>query len=189
MRISLTVFCVACRAKAAGTDRRRPHPLRAAPNGCRSRQSPPPTGSESHRCPQSCLQTQPHQLLSPTHTRGRGPGPTQPVRDRQRRPPLAEPLQLCLDRALVRRVQRRRRLVEQQQRGVLEDHAGDRDPLLLAAREALAALADAGLVLVRDWADTTTSALRVMNEARRRLTGHDAVMDRGGPAGCDDLLL
>ena len=40
------------------------------------------------------------------------------------------------------RVQRRRRLVEDQDPRVLEQHAGDREALLLAARELVAALAD-----------------------------------------------
>src|SRR3546814_1782925 len=47
-----------------------------------------------------------------------------------------------LDRPLVRGVEMGGRLVQDQYRGILEEGAGDRDTLALAAREAGAALAD-----------------------------------------------
>ena len=47
----------------------------------------------------------------------------------------------------------RGRLVEDEDRRVAEDRARDRDPLLLAAREAVAALADDGVVAVRERGD------------------------------------
>ena len=54
--------------------------------------------------------------------------------------------QLVLDRELDLAVERRGRLVEDQDRRVLEDHARDRDALALAARELDAALADVRVV-------------------------------------------
>ena len=66
----------------------------------------------------------------------------EPVRDRDRRPPLGEPLERLLHRALGLRVERRGRLVEDEDRRVAQDRPRDRDALLLAAREAVAALAD-----------------------------------------------
>ena len=53
----------------------------------------------------------------------------------------------------VKRVERRGRLVEQQDRRRLEDRARDGDALLLAARQLQAALADLRLVAVRQRAD------------------------------------
>ena len=72
----------------------------------------------------------------------------QPVGDRDRRPALGELVQRLLHRALGLGVQRARRLVEHQHRRVAQHRAGDRDALLLAAGEAVAALADDGVVAV-----------------------------------------
>jgi hypothetical protein len=55
-------------------------------------------------------------------------------------------LQLLLDRRLDLGVERRGRLVEHQDRRVLQQHAGDGDALALAAGELDAALADMGVV-------------------------------------------
>ena len=55
---------------------------------------------------------------------------------------------LCLDRRLDLAVERRGRLVQHQDRRVLEDDAGDGDALTLAARQLDAALADLGVVAV-----------------------------------------
>src|SRR5262245_25334283 len=52
--------------------------------------------------------------------------------------------QLLLDRELDLAVERRRRLVEHENRRVLEDHACERNALALSARELHAALADVG---------------------------------------------
>ena len=69
-------------------------------------------------------------------------------------------LQLGLDRALVGRVQRRGRLVEDQDRRVLQQRARDRHALLLAARELEAALAHRGLVALGRGGDEVVDARR-----------------------------
>jgi len=73
------------------------------------------------------------------------------VRDRERRPLLLvhDLVDRRLHNALARRVERRRRLVEQQDGRLAHDGARDGDPLLLAARERAAAQADAAVVAVR----------------------------------------
>ena len=71
------------------------------------------------------------------------------MRDRDRRPALGEPVERLLHEPLGLGVERARRLVEHEHRRVAQDRPRDRDPLLLAAREAVAALADDGVVAVR----------------------------------------
>ncbi len=56
-----------------------------------------------------------------------------------------QPVEALLDRRLDLRIERRGRLVEDQDRRVLEQHAGDGDALALAAGELDAALADMGV--------------------------------------------
>src|SRR5688500_17653420 len=73
----------------------------------------------------------------------------EPMGDRDHGTALREPLERPLDRSLGLRVERRGRLVEHEDRRVAEDRPCDRDPLLLATREAVAALADDGLVALR----------------------------------------
>ena len=75
------------------------------------------------------------------------------MRDRDDRPSLREALERGLHRTLGLRVERGRRLVENEDRGVAQDRPRDRDPLLLPAREPVAALADDGLVAVRQRRD------------------------------------
>src|SRR5581483_2310217 len=70
----------------------------------------------------------------------------EPVRDHQRGTAAAHLFERALDLLLGARVERTRRLVEQQDAGVLEDGARDRHPLLLAAREFQPALAHRRLV-------------------------------------------
>nr|ACR35398.1 unknown [Zea mays] len=70
----------------------------------------------------------------------------QPVRHQDGGPPLHQPLQRLLQHALRLRVQRARRLVQQQDGRVLEHRPGDGDPLLLPARQLHAPLADRGPV-------------------------------------------
>ena len=72
-----------------------------------------------------------------------------PMRDRDRRASLLEPCQGRLDEPLADGVERRGRLVEDEDARVLEQHARDRHPLLLAAGQLVAALADHGVVAVR----------------------------------------
>ena len=73
----------------------------------------------------------------------------QPVGDRDGRPALDQALERRLDEPLADGVERRRRLVEDQDPRVLEEDPGDRDALLLAARELVAALADDRVVARR----------------------------------------
>ena len=75
------------------------------------------------------------------------------VRDRDRGAPARELIQRLLDSALGLGVQRRGRLVEDQHRRVAKDRARDRDALLLAAREAVSALADRRVVALRQRGD------------------------------------
>ena len=70
----------------------------------------------------------------------------EPVRDRDRRPPLGEPVERVLDEPFGLGVEGARRLVEDKDRRVAQDRARDRDPLLLAAGEPIAALADNSVV-------------------------------------------
>ena len=98
----------------------------------------------------------------------------EPVGDRDRRPALGQPLERLLDGALGLRVERGRRLVEDEDRRVAQDRPRDRDPLPLAAREAVAALADDGLVAVREAGDQLVDLRR----ARGLL---DLLVGRVGP--------
>ena len=77
----------------------------------------------------------------------------EPVRDHERRPPGHHLAQRDLDRLLGRRVDRRRRVVEDQDPRVAQQRARDRDPLALAARERQPALADARVVARRQLGD------------------------------------
>ena len=77
----------------------------------------------------------------------------EPVRDRDGRAPARGGIQSRLHDALAHRVERAGRLVEDEHGRVLQQHAGDRDPLLLAAREPVAALADHGVVALGERRD------------------------------------
>ena len=68
-----------------------------------------------------------------------------------------------LDESLADGVEGARRLVEDEDAGVLEQHPGERDALLLAARQLVAALADDRVVAVGQL--------------------HDPVVDGGRPRG------
>jgi hypothetical protein len=63
--------------------------------------------------------------------------------------PCIRPFQRLLHQLLAFGVERRGRLVEQQDRRVAQDGAGDRDALALAARQHDAALADRRVVALR----------------------------------------
>src|SRR5438552_2389643 len=75
------------------------------------------------------------------------------VGDRDRRAALREAVERLLHEPLGLGVERARRLVEDEDRRVAQDRARDRDALLLAAREAVAALADDGVVSLRQRRD------------------------------------
>ncbi len=72
----------------------------------------------------------------------------QPVRDDERRPPLAERAQAVLDLGFAFAVERRGRFVEHEDARVGEDGARDRDALTLTARQLHPALSDDGVVLL-----------------------------------------
>ncbi|MPM25386.1 hypothetical protein SDC9_71877 [bioreactor metagenome] len=93
----------------------------------------------------------------------------EPVRDGDDGAALAHRVQAVLDVALGLGVERRGRLVEQQDRRVLQQRAGDADALLLAARELQPALAHRRLVALGQ--------------------AHHEVMDFRGSGGRDDLGL
>ena len=67
--------------------------------------------------------------------------------------PRQHPVQRVLYQLLVLGVQRRRRFVEQQNRGVAQDGARDGDPLLLPAGELVPALADDHVQALRHLVD------------------------------------
>ena len=85
----------------------------------------------------------------------------EPVRDRDRRPPLREPVERLLHESLRLVVERARRLVEHEDRRVAQHRARDRDALLLAAGEAVAALADDGVVALGQRRDHVMDARRL----------------------------
>ena len=66
----------------------------------------------------------------------------EPVRDHERRAPLHQLLERRLHIGLGFRVQVRRRLIEDEDARALQDRAGNRDPLALAAGEPVPALSD-----------------------------------------------
>jgi hypothetical protein len=90
------------------------------------------------------------------------------VRNRHRSPPPRRRLQRLLHYLLTLRVQRARRLIQQQDRGVTHQGARDGDALALAAGEG----------------ESPRSGVRVV--AFRE--GGDEVMDVGGLAGLDERL-
>ena len=77
----------------------------------------------------------------------------QPVRQDQGGAPGREPVEGLLDHRLVFGIDRRQRLVEDQDRRIPQQGAGDRQPLALAARQHDAALADHRLVALRQGRD------------------------------------
>src|SRR5947209_449916 len=77
----------------------------------------------------------------------------QPVRNHDRRTTAHQRSQGGLYLALALGIERRGRLVEQQDRGVLQHRAGDRQALALSAGEAQPMLADDRVVALRKLAD------------------------------------
>src|SRR5262249_55067739 len=77
------------------------------------------------------------------------PNRGQPVRDHEARPVVHQPVERVEDDALRLRVDRRRGLVEDEDRRLLEKSARDRDPLPLSTGEQDASLAEDGAVAVR----------------------------------------
>ena len=108
------------------------------------------------------------------------------MRDDDRRAAPARGVQGVLDDALGRGVERRRRLVEQQDFGVARDGARDRDALLLAAAQLHAALAHGRVVPLGQRRDerVRVGGARGRLEARAR-DGRAAV---GGRAAVRDVV-
>ena len=104
----------------------------------------------------------------------------QPVRDGHHRLAFHQPVQAALDRRLDLRVQRAGRLVEQQDRRVLQHHPRDRDPLALAAGQLHAAFADMRVVAL-----ATLGVGQSVDEVHRLGAfggGAHLVLGRVGPA-------
>src|SRR5437763_8698223 len=107
----------------------------------------------------------------------------QTMRDDQRSSLQGEPIELLLDGALGSRIERRRRLVEDQYRRVLEYRARDGDPLSFSAGEHHAALADNRLVLLGERDDEVVDirgacCIDHVSERRTRAAVGDVVRDR-----------
>ena len=85
-----------------------------------------------------------------------------------------QPVERLVDRDLDVHVDRARRVVEHEDRWVLEKRAGDGDPLPLAARQGVAALADDGVVADSRLAD---EVVRLGGRCR----GYDIVDVASGP--------
>ena len=99
----------------------------------------------------------------------------EPVGDRECGAALRELVECLLNRVFGLRVERARRLVQDEDRRVAKDRASDRDALLLTAREAVAALADNGVVALRQRSDQVI-------DARRPRCGLDLLVGRLRPS-------
>ena len=107
----------------------------------------------------------------------------EPVRDRDHGLACHQRAEALLDRGLDLAVERRGRLVEHQDRRVLQDHARDRDALALAARELDAALADLRVVAAPALPVLELEDELVRLRAPRRVL--DLGVGRVGPAVAD----
>ena len=87
----------------------------------------------------------------------------QAVRDDDRGSAAQDLVERLLDRELRLGVEVRRRLVEDHDRGILEQQTRDRESLLLAARHAVAALADDGVEAVGQRLDEVPDARRAQH--------------------------
>ena len=109
----------------------------------------------------------------------------QPVGDDDRRPVAHDLAQPGADLRLGRGVDGRGRVVEDEDARIDQERAGDRDPLPLPARERDPALADDGVVAVRELEDELVRLRGLgggLDRSMRRV-GHperDVVADRGG---------
>src|SRR5262249_3317540 len=99
--------------------------------------------------------------------------------DRNDGPPAYEPAQRVADPLLAVGIERRRRLVEQQDRRILEERAGDRDALALPARQLDAAVSDDGVEALGHALDEVA--------ARRDRRPQQLLVRRLGPAVADVL--
>src|SRR3954463_805827 len=85
----------------------------------------------------------------------------EPVGGRDRRAPGGETVERLLHLPLRLRVERARRLVEDEDRRISQDRGRDRDPLFLATGEAVAALADDRVVALGQRRDHVMDARRL----------------------------
>ena len=111
----------------------------------------------------------------------------QPMGDDERGAALHQPVERRLHQRLALRVERGGRLVEQQDRRVLQDGAGDGEALALAAGQRDAALAELGVVALRQGADEPVGGGergRAAHIAPRRVRA--AVADVVGDARAED---
>ena len=86
----------------------------------------------------------------------------------------------ALDEPLARGVERRGRLVEDQDARILQEHPGDREPLLLASGHPVATLADDGVVAVGEVDDPLVD--------ERRTRGRLELSVGGVRAGVEEVL-
>ena len=108
----------------------------------------------------------------------------QAVRDDHRRPPLHQLVQRVLHHALALRIECTRGLVQQEHAGILDDGAGNRDALLLAAAHLRALLADVGVVALGQALDEGVRVGRLgggnhLGHRRPRLAVADVFGNRG----------
>src|SRR6266540_3769755 len=115
----------------------------------------------------------------------------QAMGDQERRATDHQLVERVEDDALGAGVDRRGRLVHDEDRGVLDESAGDRDPLALSPGQLGSPLSDRGLVAVRQLGD---EVVRVRGLCRRddliHLSADPSVLDvRGNAAGEQQRLL
>src|SRR5690606_15810226 len=104
----------------------------------------------------------------------------EPVGDRNGGTVAGDPLERSLDRRFGLVVHRAGRFVEDQDRRVLEDGAGNGDALALTSGQLLSALADDGVVSVREPADELLGF--------GQPSGTNDVLVTGAPAPVNDVL-
>ena len=73
----------------------------------------------------------------------------QTVRHRNHCPATRDPFERRVNRLFSRRIERRRGFVQQQNRGIFQNRARDRDPLPLPSRKTAATLARDGVIALR----------------------------------------
>ena len=108
----------------------------------------------------------------------------EPVRDGEHRAPRDQPVERLLDLVLRLGVDGAGGLVEDQDARVVQDRPRDRDALALAARERVPALADHGVVAVRQLADEVVRVRRPRRRDRPRRASRRAARSGCSRAPC-----
>jgi hypothetical protein len=93
------------------------------------------------------------------------------VGDRDRRAPFHQAFEGCLDEPLRDGVEGRGRFIEDQDPRILEQYARDRDPLLLAARQLVAALADERVIPLGQFGDALVDGRGARRHLELRVGG------------------